>query len=80
MAKCDCSGMEFICNRWVFTGRCTHDLPTVPKGCCPTCGKAVAVAHLDYGQNTQETECPNGHRVIRHWKSSRWTEWKETTS
>lgn len=20
--KCTCNGMEFICNRWVFTGRC----------------------------------------------------------
>lgn len=22
-AKCTCSGMEFLWNRWVFTGRCT---------------------------------------------------------
>lgn len=21
---CDCSGMEFICNRWVYTGSCIH--------------------------------------------------------
>lgn len=22
--RCDCNGMEFICNRWVFTGSCFH--------------------------------------------------------
>lgn len=24
MTRCDCNGMEFICNRWVFTGCCPH--------------------------------------------------------
>lgn len=23
MTKCTCNGMEFICNKWVFTGRCS---------------------------------------------------------
>lgn len=22
--KCECSGMEFLYNRWVFTGQCSH--------------------------------------------------------
>lgn len=21
---CDCNGMSFICNRWVYTGDCEH--------------------------------------------------------
>lgn len=24
LSTCECNGMEFISNRWVFTGRCMH--------------------------------------------------------
>lgn len=57
-------------------------------GDCPACGAGVQRASLDYSQNTQETECPRGHRVSRTWngpenydytreQSYGWTSWKE---
>lgn len=48
-----------------------------PGTVCPTCKRAVALADLDYRQDHQETECPNGHPVTRTFthRTQRWSGW-----
>jgi hypothetical protein len=46
---------------------------------CPECHEPVPLAGLEYDRNTQETLCPNLHRVIRHWMSPRWGAWELTS-
>ena len=54
-------------------------LVSLRKSLCPQCGATVQVGALNFYNDVQRTECPNGHQVARQWNGPEREEWGSGT-